>query len=143
MMTSTVFLNLSNHRSRDWSPAQRAEAEALAGEVVDEPFPDVPPDAAPASVAALGDELLRRVAARMPDAAMVQGEFTLAFYLVAALEARGVPCYAATTRRVVESAIQPGGATEKKSRFEFVRFRRYILTPAPSALHPGPSHRSS
>lgn len=131
-MRKTVFLNLSNHPSAAWPPPQRAAAEALGGEIVDEPFPEVPPAATSEQVAALGDALLQSILPRAPQAAMVQGEFTLAFYLVQALELRGVPCYAATTRRIVETAPLSTGAIEKKSRFEFVGFRRYVRPAASS-----------
>jgi hypothetical protein len=120
-----VFLNLSNHPSAGWSPRQLAEAEALGGGVVDEPFPDVPPEADASQIREIGARLVSRIAARAPSAAMVQGEFTLAFYLVSELESRGIACYAATTRRVTETRTLPGGAVEKTSRFEFVQFRRY------------------
>jgi hypothetical protein len=120
-----VFLNLSNHPSAGWSPRQLGEAEALGGGVVDEPFPDVPPEADASQIREIGARLVSRIAARAPSAAMVQGEFTLAFYLVSELESRGITCYAATTRRVTDTRASPGGAAEKASRFEFVRFRRY------------------
>ena len=120
-----MFLNLSNHPSAGWSPLQLAEAEALGGGVVDEPFPDVPPEADAAQIMKIGADLVTRIAAHAPSAAMVQGEFTLAFYLVSELESRGVACYAATTRRVAEAVRLPDGAVERKSRFEFVQFRRY------------------
>lgn len=120
-----VFLNLTNHTSAHWPPAQRAQAESLAGEIVDEPFPDVPPDASPAQVAAVGQRVLHRVVARAPAAVLVQGEFTLTFYLVQQLQSRGIPCFAATTRRIVETLTRPDGIVEKNSRFDFVQFRRY------------------
>jgi hypothetical protein len=119
-----VFLNLTNHPSDHWPAAQRTQAESLAGEIVDEPFPDVLPDAGPAQVAAIGQSVLQRVVGRAPAAVLVQGEFTLTCYLVQQLQSRGIPCYAATTRRIVETAAIPGGS-DKKSRFEFVQFRRY------------------
>jgi hypothetical protein len=137
-MFQTVFLNLSNHPAANWPPAQRAEAEALGGQIVDEPFPAVPPDADPEDVAALGDYTLQRILARAPVAAMVQGEFTLTVYLVQALEFRGILCYAATTRRIVENAVVTAGAVEKRSRFEFVRFRRYPTATPPAQPSPAP-----
>jgi hypothetical protein len=121
-----VFLNLSNHPAAKWSAGQLAAAEALGGAVRDEPFPLVPPDASSDEVVKLALGLLARIESLPLQAAMVQGEFTLTFYLVAALQSRGIPCYAATTRHITESVILPGGAAEKKARFEFVQFRRYI-----------------
>jgi hypothetical protein len=120
-----MFVNLSNHPAARWSPRQLAEAEALGGEIIDEPFPDVPPEAPAAKIAEIGASLASRIAARAPAAVMVQGEFTLAHYLVTEFESRGIPCYAATTRRVTDTRTLPGGAVEKTSRFEFVQFRRY------------------
>lgn len=133
-----MFLNLSNHPAANWPPVQRAEAEALGGEIADESFPAVPPDADPECLASLGQDTLRRILARAPAAAMVQGEFTLTFYLVQALESHGIPCYAATTRRIVENAIGAAGVAEKRSRFEFVRFRRYLISTPPVQPPPAP-----
>ena len=120
-----VFLNISNHPAAQWPDKQREAAERLGGAIVDEPFPEVPPETSSQQTADLGAKLLRKVLALGPTAAMVQGEFVLSFYLVLALEARKIPCYAATTRRVVEVATLGDGATRRVSRFEFVQFRRY------------------
>ncbi len=120
-----MFLNLSNHPSATWSPAQRTQAEAIGGEITDFPFPDVPPEADREEVHALGAEVLARMVNAAPKAVMVQGEFTLVHYLVRELEVHGIPCYAATTSRVTEARTLASGAIEKVSRFEFVRFRRY------------------
>ena len=98
----------------------------MGDEILDVPFPDVPPTDTPEQIATLGDALVLSVLLLSPSAIMVQGEFTLAFYLVEAFEYRGIPCFAATTRRVPsETTILVGGAVEKRSRFEFVRLRRY------------------
>jgi hypothetical protein len=114
-----VLLNLSNHPAARWEPEQRVAALALAPRVEDLPFPVVEPSLDEAGVAALAEQVLAQVPPGTV-AAMVQGEFTLTFRLVRALEARGVPCFAATTAREV---VERGG--EKLSTFRFVRFRRY------------------
>ncbi len=120
-----MFVNISKHPNHTWSAKQRVAAEALGGRVVDEAFPEVPPEASESAVAAIGRALAGKVAALAPEAAMIQGEFSLAFFLVCELQSKGIPCYAATTRRLVESKALADGTTEKVSRFEFVRFRRY------------------
>jgi CRISPR-associated protein Csx16 len=120
-----VFLNVSNHPSTEWGNRQRREAEALGGQIKDEPFPEVSPDATQEEVRRLGAGLVERIAGMGPAAAMIQGEFTLAFWLVRELELRRIPCYAATTQRVMETNRRDDGAVQKVSRFEFVRFRRY------------------
>jgi CRISPR-associated protein Csx16 len=118
-----LFINLSNHPSRDWSEAQRAAARALAPEILDRRFPEVPPEADTAEIAARADELVGQLIQEHPGVthAMVQGEFTLAHMLVRRLQRRGIVCLAATTRREV---LEDCGAV-KTTRFEFVRFREY------------------
>lgn len=122
-----AFWNLSNHPSVKWTEAQRAAALALApgAEVVDVPFPDVDPyldtSALKAEAAAVVEGWGAPSAGeRRVVAAMVAGEPLMCMELVGALEARGVRCYSATTRRVVEEVNG-----EKRSRFEFVRFRAW------------------
>lgn len=115
-----LFINLSNHPSEKWEPAQRDAALAIASSILDVPFPDVPPEADEAAVA----QLAERVCASIPieaTCAMVMGEFTLTMELVACLRRRGVCCVAATSRRHVEEL--PDG--RKMVHFQFVRFRRY------------------
>lgn len=117
--TGAVFLNISNHPSSSWAPAQIEAAQTLAPRVVDLPFPKVDPSTDERGI----DALAQRVLERLPTgttAAMVQGEFTLSFRLVRALEALGVPCFAATTERC--SVEQQG---RRISQFRFVRLRRY------------------
>lgn len=53
--------------------------------------------------------------------ALVQGEFTLTIELVRRLQARGITCLAATSKRDVEE----GADGRRVSTFTFVRFRAY------------------
>jgi CRISPR-associated protein Csx16 len=120
---ASVFVNLSSHPSADWSEAQRQAALQLAPEIRDLPFPEVPPEAGIADIAALADRVVDRLKREFPGAthAMVQGEFTLAHVLVRRLQQIGIVCLAATTRRdVVEQSPDT-----KTTRFSFVRFREY------------------
>ena len=105
-----MFVNLSNHPSETWSERQRAAAESLGGPIVDEPFPEVPPEASTEEVEALGATTFQRIALSDPAAVMIQGEFTLTLALVRKFQERGIPCYSATTG---------------KARFDFVQFRQY------------------
>ena len=114
------FLNLSRHPSAAWSPAQRRAALELGHPIVDVDFPDVDPGASLEEVERLAAQTLAIVPAA-PAAAMVMGEFTATVALVQRLQALGVPCLAATTRRVLEDLA--GGGTRRT--FEFVRFRPY------------------
>jgi hypothetical protein len=120
-MTDHLFLNLSNHPSSSWSAEQRGASLALAGAVLDHPFPNVPPEADEAEVAALAAECLKALPAGEVTAAMVAGEPTLCVHLVAGLQARGVVCYAATTER--RSVVGADGV--KTSVFAFKKWRAW------------------
>jgi CRISPR-associated protein Csx16 len=118
-----ILVNLSNHPSGEWGASQREAALLCAPEIRDWPFPEVSPEADAAEIERLAEEIVADLMQAVPGAThvMVQGEFTLAHWLVRELQARGVICLAATTRReVLENA---GGL--KTTRFEFVRFREY------------------
>lgn len=117
-----VFLNLSNHASERWEDTQREAALALAPRIVDLAFPEVPPDASEDDVKKMAEDLLEKVPEGTSHA-MVQGEFTLTWFLVHGLNRRGIQCLAATSRRDVVTG--EGGV--KTVRFRFVRFRSYSL----------------
>lgn len=116
------FINLSNHPSAGWTEAQITAALAIApgAEVVDIRFPDVNPAASTEEVLAEATRIVATMGLSEAVAAMVAGEPLMCLGLVEELEARGVRCYSATTRRVVEEVNG-----EKRSRFEFVRFRAW------------------
>ncbi len=78
-----AFYNITNHPSAKWSADQLAAASELGGEVIDLPFPNVPPLATSQDVSATADVL----AAQVPDGAvgMVSGEWTLTFALATRL----------------------------------------------------------
>jgi len=125
-----MLLNLSNHPSARWQAVQ-LQAAAAWGEVVDLPFPVVPPEADEAEVMAMARAVLGGLEARLRaapagegHAVHLMGEFSLVasiWYL-----ARGarppldrVTWLVSTTERVAE--VQPDGT--KRSTFTFVRFR--------------------
>ena len=125
---SGFFFNISNHPSDQWSEEQKAAAQAIAPELLDIPFPAVPPEADTAQIEEMADRLIASlhsadlgVSWEFAKAAMVQGEHVLTTALIQRLQACGIPCYAATTQRVVE--IDSEG--RKVSTFRFVRFRAY------------------
>lgn len=115
-----AFYNITNHPSTKWGADQLAAACELGGEVIDLPFPNVPPLATSEDVSAMADAL----AAQVPDGAvgMVSGEWTLAYALTRRLRDRGIALYAACSDRKVVETVE-GGVTKKTAVFEFVRFR--------------------
>ncbi len=117
------FINLTNHPSPKWSAPQRDAALALGDSIVDLPFPDVPVDADELWLRRMAGELAARIAP--DDTVCVQGEFTLAFPVVAELQRKGTRCVAAATERDVVEGQDASGATIKTHRFVFRRFREY------------------
>lgn len=114
------FLNLSNHPSAAWDEAQTKAALALAERIEDIAFPAVPPDADEKAIVALAEECVAKVPPETSHA-LVQGEFTLTVELVCRLQARGITCLAATSKREVKE----DGEGRRVSTFRFVRFRAY------------------
>lgn len=98
----SCFVNLTNHPSAQWEPAQTEAGLALAERIEDVCFPNVPPEASEKDLAAMADACV----AQLPPGsthALVQGEFTLAFEIVRRLQKRNITCVAATTERQVET----------------------------------------
>lgn len=119
-----MFINCSNHKSPDWTPEQKRAAEVW-GEIVDFPFPAVDANADEQEIVALADRISEEIVNMKPAAVMCQGEFTLTYALIKNLSKQRIPVVAACSeRRTIETKLE-NGETEKVSRFEFVRFRRY------------------
>jgi hypothetical protein len=114
------FVNLTNHPSAKWHEAQTKAALALAERIEDIAFPDVPPSADEKAIEALAKECAAQVPLETSHA-LVQGEFTLTVELVRRLQARGITCLAAASKRDVEE----DGDGRRVSTFTFVRFRAY------------------
>lgn len=120
-----TFFNVSNHPHNKWSEAQKAAALALTdGEIIDVPFPNVPPTASEEDVDKLADEITNKIG--HGHVAMVQGEFSLTFKATTNLKNRGVTVVVATTERNSKETVQPDGTVKKETVFEFCRFRRVL-----------------
>lgn len=120
----TIFINYSNHPSRNWSSEQMTAAKEYGEEVVDLPFAQIDPEANSDSIS----KITESETAKLLDIAIgknatvhIMGEMTLTFALVKRLQARGIRCVASTTERCVKEL--DGGI--KESTFKFVRFREY------------------
>lgn len=120
----TIFINHTNHPSEKWSAAQRQAAEAF-GEIVDVPFPAIPPEWDEHQVAKLAASEAEELLAEHPAAVLVQGEFTYTYALIEHLRAAGIPALAACSRREAVETVAPDGSTVRTSTFRFLRFRRY------------------
>ena len=120
-----MIINFSNHPSERWSVEQREAAEAY-GQIMDLPFPIVPPQASEDEIAAMADDYAARImtmAENQEDTAIhIMGEMTLTFAIVTRLMTQGITCLASTTERLVRT--DPDGS--KVATFKFVQFRRYV-----------------
>lgn len=119
-----MFVNFTNHPSGSWGAAQRRAAQVY-GEILDLPFPDVPP----ALSARCGGRPGRRVGGAHPGPApacvLCQGEMTLTARVVRLLQSRGVPVVAACSARCAASRTDADGCTHRQTEFRFVQFREY------------------
>ena len=120
---STLFINLSNHPSSTWQPAQ-LEAARQYGEIIDIDFPTVDALCEPERVDHLANQyaqdIINRGAPRCITA-HVMGEMTLTFRIVELLKAQGIRCVASTTERIVTNLTD----NRKETQFSFVQFREY------------------
>ena len=113
-----MLLNLSNHPSASWSPAQLA---AAGGNVVDLVFPQVAPDGDEAYIESLANEYLDKILKMNNiETVHIMGEMTFCYKLITKLKAHNIRCLASTTKR---ETVEENGV--KISKFNFVRFREY------------------
>ena len=107
-----MFLNISNHKSENWSVNQINEAEKY-GKIIDIPFPAVNPRESDEYMDDLVDEYYQKVMEYEKPTVMVQGEFVFTYRLVNQLKQAGI------------KEIDENGCTIRRSQFEFVKFREY------------------
>ncbi len=120
---SALFINLSNHSSSTWQPAQLAAAKQY-GEIIDIDFPAVDALCMPERDDQLANQYALDIINRGAPTcitAHVMGEMTLTFHIVELLKAQGIRCVASTTERIVTDLSD----NRKETQFSFVQFREY------------------
>lgn len=115
------FINFTNHPSDHWDERQKRASEAY-GKIIDIPFPNVDPKASEEEIVSLGDEYIKRILEKQPTCVLIQGEFTLCFYMISKLIKKGIKVVSACS---VRNIIEKDGV--KISRFEFVKYREYKI----------------
>jgi len=128
-----MLINLSNHPCDKWSQNQVDKAKELFGEVIDLPFPNVPPDASEQQVLEMAHQYLQKILQirnNIPSdeslSVHVMGEFNFTFIIVQLLTKHNIPCYASTTVREVILEKTENNEVVKTNVFKFVQFRRYM-----------------
>lgn len=120
-----MFINLSNHSSKNWSEEQLKEAQKY-GEIVDMPFPSVDTNGDTEYYNELTDRCIKNVLdVDNNPVVMVQGEFILTHRVVTGLKAMGIKCLAAVTKREAVESVDKDGRIIKTSVFKFERFMEY------------------
>lgn len=119
-----MFINCTNHNSKNWSKEQY-EAASLFGEVVDYPFPNVLPNEDEKDIDLLAENVVDDILRMQPKVVMCQGEFNLTYSIVSKLKLRGIRVVAACSDRITEEERMPDGSTRKIANFRFVKFREY------------------
>ena len=119
-----MFINLTNHSSKNWSSKQKRVAERY-GEIIDIPFPNIDPFATGEDIDAIVAKYLQQVMKYDNPVVMVQGEFVFTFRLVESLKKKGCKAVAACNERNVIETTDENGNCVKRSVFEFVQFREY------------------
>ncbi len=118
-----MIVNYSNHPSSTWSAGQIRAAKELGKDIVDIPFPNVPPDMGIMELAAYSEEECKKIEEYRPDVVMCQGEFCMAYAVITRLKAKGIRVVAACSERKVR---EKPGTGKKEVEFEFVQFREYV-----------------
>ncbi|HKL03690.1 MAG TPA: TIGR02221 family CRISPR-associated protein [Cryomorphaceae bacterium] len=115
------LINLSNHASEKWSDTQRRKALEIAEEIIDIPFPTVPPEADEIQIEVMAQETVDKVLQYNPSHVHIMGEFTLTYRMVRKLKAHDVTCIASTSKRKVSTLPD----NSRKVKFDFSTFRKY------------------
>ena len=100
-------------------------AAKIFGEIVDVPFPNIPPQLDENEVKEIVAENLQEILNFSPAVVLCQGEFNYTFAMVTELKKNNIPVVAATSERIVSTVIEEDGSSKSISTFRFVRFRNY------------------
>ncbi|MFZ5518640.1 MAG: CRISPR-associated protein [Candidatus Zhuqueibacterota bacterium] len=122
-----MLINLSNHPSAKWDKKQKDEAEKQFGEIIDEKFPQILPEASYDDILELVDKYTEKCSELVKqkghnkNAVHVMGEMTFVFQFVKKMAEEGMLCIASTTDRKTEE-YEDGSM---KKEFKFIQFRPY------------------
>ncbi len=122
-----MLINLSNHPSHQWQPAQKDLALEKYGSIIDILFPQLDPMAEMNEILLSAKQHAARCTRLLSEtnkaihAIHIMGEHTFVYAFVRIMQQNNITCIASTTHRL--ASIDENG--NKISRFEFCRFRMY------------------
>lgn len=123
-----MLINLSNHPSHKWQHKQFHSAKQLFSEIIDFPFPAIPPIASETEVELMAQNTANEISTilanypKQNNAVHIMGELTFNFAIVNILLKQNILCVASTTERNVTEMDN-----KKIAEFSFVTFRPYKL----------------
>lgn len=120
-----MLINFTNHPYEIWNAPQREAAKEAFGEVVDLPFPQIPPSMEAADIRELVEQYAKKIDSMQGDAVLLAGEFTFTFMMVDKLLTEGKKVFCSCSKRLTTEEKKPDGSNEKHSIFLFERFRAY------------------
>lgn len=123
-----LFINFSNHSSKQWSKEQIAAVHAMGcDEIIDDPFPQVLPEESHMGIKCMALGVVHDYedvyGFKSIGAVMCQGEFSLTYEVTRLLKEAGVKVVVACSDRKSEEIQQSDGSVRKVSTFKFVQFR--------------------
>lgn len=117
------LVNISNHPSEKWSEQQKANWD----EIIDIPFPQIPPEATLDKVINMArsmfDSIFNKIDNPRDYAFHVTGEFSFVFNFVSLLKEHNLRAVIACTQREVQEKTMEDGTTQKVSVFKFIQWR--------------------
>jgi len=121
-----MLINLTNHPASQW-PENQVKAAQKYGEIVDIPFPDIPPGWSEGEIQELVKEyfgLIKKVCKEKGEKVFVHimGELSFTFALSSVLIKEGFTCIVSTAKR---DAIENNNL--KITKFRFIRFRELFI----------------
>lgn len=119
-----MFINLTNHPSRQWGINQ-INASLVYGNIIDIPFPNIDPNFNKEKVDELANFYVDKIVRLSPKAVLVQGEMTFCFEVVKQLKEQGIIVVCACSIRDTVETHSTDDNTVKETLFSFVQYREY------------------
>jgi hypothetical protein len=119
-----MLLNISNHPYQSWSNKQKGAALKAYGEIIDSPFPQIPPDASSSEILELAQSKQKEIIAQFPSDTTVihlMGEMTFSYSLIRLLQQEDYMVISSTTKRLIIEETDGF----KTTQFKFQAFREY------------------
>lgn len=121
----TNFINLSNHSSKNWSEEQLNSAKQYSENIIDIPYPNIPPTATQEQIRDIMKDTLEKVVEANPKTVMCMGENITCHNFVKELEKLNIQTVATVTKPVTEIVKNDDGTERTVKTFNFEGFRDY------------------